>query len=229
MDGRWFRLGDHGRYPDNKFSVGIMRSDFVFVSLLLLALGCSPDPHETARKHVNEQIEKIKLGSADDLFDTPPDLFEPAAKNPSFLRNLKDVTLSGSYERYSNISLGDFEHLDRVCLCNTKETLSYLKALPPDVTVLVLDLTDLTYLPGMTQNLNNKQFMESWLQELTRFESLERIFICPWDSRLNPIAAKLLPQIKSLRQFEPEWATEEDVAKLQEALPNCHVKLITKH
>ena len=43
------------------------------------------------------------------------------------------------------------------------------------------------------------------------------------------MAAEALPKLQALKKLDMEWAREEDVARIQAALPNCRVQLITEH
>ena len=82
---------------------------------------------------------------------------------------------------------------------------------------------------GAAQRLGDTEFVESWLQELTRFDSLEEVFLNPWGRGLTRIAVDYLPKLESLKKLDIEWASEADVATLQQALPSCEVNLIVDH
>jgi len=202
-----------------------MRRLFVLITLLLCVAGCGPDPHAEGRKYSAKRIKEVQSGARHKLSCPPLDLFESVARDPVFIENLHELTLAGDFDRYSNISLKSFVHLERVMLVDTKNTDSYLRALPRNIKTLVFDRTDLTSGYRSTDN----EFVKSWLQAMTEFDSLETIFFNPWGRNITPIAAELLPELQNLSTLKLEWAREEDVSSLQKALPNCRVKLITEH
>ena len=202
-----------------------MQSHFAMILMLLVLLGCGPDPIAEGRKYRMEEIERVKLGSNHRLFCPPVDLLKSAAEDPAFIQNLREITLAGKLDRYSGISLESFVNLERVCLADTKNTHSYLKALPSSIKILAFDRTDLT----MWHRSTDSKYIESWLQTLTRFKTLETLFVNPWDNHMTPIAAEILPELQELKKVELEWADEEDVSILKEALPNCHIRRVAEH
>jgi len=202
-----------------------MRMLFITVTLLLCILGCRPDPHVEGRKYRAEEIKKVQAGTCHSVHCPPVDLLRDAAEDPAFIQNLREISLDGKFDRYSEISLGSFVHLERVCLVDTKDTHSYLKVLPSNIKVFAFDRTDLT----MWHKSTDPKFVQSWLKTLTRFSSLEELFINPWDNHMSSIAAEILPELQELKRLELEWADEKDVSILQEVLPDCHVSRITEH
>lgn len=206
-----------------------MQLSHTVIILVLFVIGCGPDPYAEGRKHTAEQIEQVQSGSGRSLHLPPLDLFETAAKEASFVKNLRELSLSGSFDHYANIPLASFVDLERVTLVDTEKTVSYLKALPSGIKTLALDRTDLTSGSGARQRLNDREFTESLLQTMERFNSVETIFICPWDKHLTPIAVEVLPKLQALKQLDVEWASEIDISSLRKALPNCTVRLVTEH
>ena len=206
-----------------------MQSLLAIVLLLCILVGCGPDPYAAGREYAAEQIKRIQMGSEHSLVCPPLDLFEAAANDPTFAKNLRELSLSGSFDLYSNVSLGSFANLERVTFVDTKKTAYFLAALPPQITTLVLDRTDLTSGTGAEQQLDGRGFRESWIQSLTTLESLQTIFVNPWDGRLTSTAVEVLPKLKSLQTLDLEWASEEDIATLQNALPDCLVRLVAEH
>ena len=204
---------------------------FIIILAVFIVSGLDrPGRYAEARKYAAKEIENISLGSGRMSLNCPPvDLFETASKDANFVKNLQDLTLCGNFDRYSDVSLESFVNLESVTLVDTEDTISYLKVLPPNIKTLILDRTDLTSGTGTLQRVNDSKFRESLFQALTRFNSVEKIFINPWHKRLTSMAAKALPKLQALKKLDMEWAREEDVAILQGALPNCRVKLITDH
>ena len=195
------------------------------ILFLLVLLGCGRDHIAESRKYRIEEIERVKRGSGHSVTCPPVDLLKSAAADPVFIQNLREITLAGKFDRYSGISLESFVNLERVCLADTKNTHSYLKALPSSIKILAFDRTDLT----MWHRSTDSKYIESWLQTLTRFKTLETLFVNPWDNHMTPIAAEILPELQELKKVELEWADEEDVSILKEALPNCHIRRVAEH
>ena len=206
-----------------------MRLSLIVAASLLLAFGCRPDPYAAGRRFADEEIARVRSGDASSLHCPPIDLLRNAAKDPDFIKNLRELSLAGSFDRYSGVSLSALVNLDRVTLVDTEGTVSFLKELPSDIKILILDRTDLTSGTGASQRLSDRGFVESWLQELTRFDSLEEFFLNPWGKGLTRVAVDYLPKLKSLEKLDIEWASEADVSILQEALPGCDVKLVVDH
>ena len=207
-----------------------MRLGLIVAVSLLLLFGCGrPDPYVEGRKFAEEEIGRVRSGDGRSLHCPPIDLFRSAVEDPGFVKNLRELSLAGSFDRYSGVSLSALVNLERVTLVDTEGTASFLEELPSGIKILILDRTDLTSGAGAAQRLGDTEFVESWLQELTRFDSLEEVFLNPWGRGLTRIAVDYLPKLESLKKLDIEWASEADVATLQQALPSCEVNLIVDH
>ena len=166
---------------------------FFYLFIILLAIflvgnfGRSDrsDPYAQSRKYAAEEIENIRSGSGRMSLNCPPvDLFETASQDANFVKNLRYLTLCGNFDQYSNVPLESFINLElSVTLVDTKDTISYLKVLPPSIKALILDRTDLTSGSGTLRRVNDRKFRESLFQTLARFNSVEKIFINPWHTR----------------------------------------------
>jgi len=78
-------------------------------------------------------------------------------------------------------------------------------------------------------SLGHSDRLLSRMQLIADCESLEELFIGPWDKRFTAPACECLPELQSLRKLKIEWGTESDIAALRAALPNCKVILVTEH
>ena len=175
-------------------------------------------------------VDEVRCGSRRRMWCPPPSVLAEASNDDEFVRNLRDLSLHNDLSDYSQ-SVRKLVNLKRVGLSFTKNTSEFLESLPPGVTSLILDGTDLYKSPngGMCWSEDHSDRLLSRMQLIADRESLEELFIGPWDKRFTAPACECLPELQSLRKLKIEWGTERDIAALRAALPNCKVILITEH
>ena len=213
---------------------------FLLILLSLVLISCLYDslfgydsvfyPQPSWEERSVVDVDEVRCGVRPRLWCPTPAVLAEASNDDEFVGNLRDLSLHNDLSDYSQ-SVRKLVNLKRVALSFTKNTTGFLESLPPGVTSLILDGTDLYKSPngGMCWSEDHSDRLLSRMQLIADCESLEELFIGPWDKRFTTPACECLPELQSLRKLKIEWGTERDIAALRAALPNCKVILIAEH
>ena len=151
-------------------------------------------------------------------------------KDPELVKRVREIDVVYDARGYSE-PLAKCMKLERACLSFTSSTGGFLKALPTGVKSLVLDGTDFCHSPteGIAWNADLTDAINDQFQSIVNCSSLEELFVGPWDERFTATACERLPRLESLKKLRIEWAKPASIKRLEAALPNCRVFLVTEH